>query len=1129
MVNNQDGQFLAYTAENGFVNAGFDRVVSGTQAANVGNGTERVLVSGAYVINNSITVDSYAFRAPDGDVSAQTPGSLATPATVQVRSGGIIFQNTSTTARSFAPNRIVAGDGVTPADLYLWGYSNGGSVVFGDLANVTTTAQLANVRNIIVNIGQFQGTLANLDLQVSQQSWTGNTIINNGNVVLRTSASTGTFSPAGLTGSDVVMNTNGGSVFLRAAGAVTFTNGIVVGQNNPYAILNYDRHDAASSNSAITLTGGITFLGAPGEQGQTLRFQNGNDYDVTMTGTVNLGPDGGFVNLFQNNDNGTNAVILSGKVTANGSKTATLIKGGNGTIDLANLANGANDWKGGLIVGGGGMTVRGNTTATGITTPGGLLNGGLGEGALVLYPATVNLRYDGSGATYDRISTGNTSAGVSLVVNGSATLTLDRQSAGSNKLVSFKDLTIGNSTLTYTTANGYALDVFGQTRLAGNPVLNNGGDMVMNGAITDGGANLFFIKQGAGSLWVNDANSTFAGGVVVNAGAVRFGNYNGGANGTGASTTATLGTGTIRMNPGSVIHLESSGNITGTGQLRMVSGNVSNSVLALRGTTGINQAYLNTLLTSASNGVLALENAVTFNESLGMVSIGAGTMFLGGANLNGVTANGTYAATTLGDGANGTYRLGGGTGQITFDATGTTTGALTGVASKVLIGATGLNGNGTVVFLDTHDYGGGTVINRSPTSASPTLLRVDTAATVTAGPLGAPASTVEVFAHLQVAGGTAGTLLADGSTTANAYTVNLRPGGLLQLDSSANVATATMTNKWGDSAGMTLNSSVLRVNGPGFVGNLAAVETIGALTIAGGSQIDLQRAITNSQVAVTAASLTRSGSGTLTITAQGTGQIGIAAANNSSRLVATTAPTITNAMVPAWIINGTDNQFLTHGANGFANATLTNSSATFPLTTTLASLINVDAASTMQADASVYALRLAAGLSSGTGQYNTVTFGGSGGNIGGLLFGASSTAAVNLKFGSSGTNEAIIFTANNATGQISGDITAGSITKSGTGILQVNKDQTVAARGAGNGLAANWVLNQGQLSLQTFGGAGTGSITLAGGLGNNAAGAVGSVQANNVVTLALNANPASTLQAAYSFGQINLKAMIARW
>ena len=112
MVNNQDGQFLAYTAENGFVNAGFDRVVSGTQAANVGDGTERVLVSGAYVINNSITVDSYAFRAPDGDVSAQTPGSLATPATVQVRSGGIIFQNTSNTARSFAPNRIVAGDGV---------------------------------------------------------------------------------------------------------------------------------------------------------------------------------------------------------------------------------------------------------------------------------------------------------------------------------------------------------------------------------------------------------------------------------------------------------------------------------------------------------------------------------------------------------------------------------------------------------------------------------------------------------------------------------------------------------------------------------------------------------------------------------------------------------------------------------------------------------------------------------------------------------------------------------------------------------------------------------------------------------------------------------------------------------
>ena len=48
------------------------------------------------------------------------------------------------------------------------------------------------------------------------------------------------------------------------------------------------------------------------------------------------------------------------------------------------------------------------------------------------------------------------------------------------------------------------------------------------------------------------------------------------------------------------------------------------------------------------------------------------------------------------------------------------------------------------------------------------------------------------------------------------------------------------------------------------------------------------------------------------------------------------------------------------------------------------------------------------------------------------------------------------------------------MTKFGTGTLQINKDQTDAARGTGNGFTGNWVVNQGQLNLQTFGAAGTG-------------------------------------------------------
>src|SRR5207247_719183 len=120
---------------------------------------------------------------------------------------------------------------------------------------------------------------------------------------------------------------------------------------------------------------------------------------------------------------------------------------------------------------------------------------------------------------------------------------------------------------------------------------------------------------------------------------------------------------------------------------------------------------------------------------------------------------------------------------------------------------------------------------------------------------------------------------------------------------------------------------------------------------------------------------------------------------------------------------------------------------------------------------------------------NTITFAGNGGANGGLIMGGTATINANLQFGSNSpvsANEALIYTANNSTTTMSGDLTVtsntgnnGTITKFGTGILLIGKDQTTAARGAGNGFSGNWVINQGQLTLNTFGGAGDGgTITL---------------------------------------------------
>src|SRR5262249_14818464 len=149
----------------------------------------------------------------------------------------------------------------------------------------------------------------------------------------------------------------------------------------------------------------------------------------------------------------------------------------------------------------------------------------------------------------------------------------------------------------------------------------------------------------------------YAGGIFVNAGAIRFGDESGGPNAAGGSTTqfnasATLGTGTVRVNPNAVIHLEGSGNVTGAGQLLMVSSPTNYSVVALRNNfSQFTSTYFANVLANDANGsggVVALENGVlNFDQNLNLSTMGNGKFFLGAANLNSVTANATYASTSL--------------------------------------------------------------------------------------------------------------------------------------------------------------------------------------------------------------------------------------------------------------------------------------------------------------------------------------------------------------------------------------------------------------------------------------------------------------------------------------------------
>ncbi len=182
----------------------------------------------------------------------------------------------------------------------------------------------------------------------------------------------------------------------------------------------------------------------------------------------------------------------------------------------------------------------------------------------------------------------------------------------------------------------------------------------------------------------------------------------------------------------------------------------------------------------------------------------------------------------------------------------------------------------------------------------------------------------------------------------------------------------------------------------------------------------------------------------------------------------------------------------------------------FSANTTATSVVDITTADmVLTQDQTVYALRTARTINNGTGQNNTITFadGATNADRGGLITTGTPTIATNLKFGTNGNKEGIIYTAGNTT--LTGDIYAGSITKFGGSTLIIGKDQTAAANGTG--FSGNWTVNGGALTLNTFGASGDGgTITL------NASGTATGAG----TTLNLLAQPGSSLEGQYTMGRI---------
>ncbi|RYD85505.1 MAG: hypothetical protein EOP84_02285, partial [Verrucomicrobiaceae bacterium] len=661
-----------------------------------------------------------------------------------------------------------------------------------------------------------------------------------------------------------------------------------------------------------------------------------------------------------------------------------------------------------------------------------------------------------------------------IVDRAQGTMDLDRlsNSGQTNKNVLVNSLTfaapsaangysIGQNQLTFNQGNTHRIDIAGMT-MNSDTVLNVG-DFIISGDVDSAGKHTL-THTGGNSWGFIGGTHEFSALYNLGSAALRVGSMYG----TGVTNNSvTAGTGPIINGPNNAVTFRTPGNIAEGQTIEVLSQRVNQSTVNFEQFTSVP-----TNLRAMGSGVIGVGNATAFGD-IDLGRIGDGT-FRVGSNFAG-SGNGTVVG-EISPGAGNTVRVGAG-GTMTLSGTNLVTGiAALNVGSDLINGgfrasSNGTAQNGTVILTGDNNYTGGTTVNRSST------LRIQSAGSIGTG-------SVDVFGSL-TAERTA-VFTADG--TSNVNTARLLGGSTLFLDNSA-ITAATDVNRWGDSTPITLNNTTLTLSAR----NVAAVRTtekFGAMTIAGGNVMNLNRTQTESVghgIEVVVDSLTRSNQGTLEFVRNSGGGAGYTGGQRF--LVANGAPTVTNGMIAPWLVaqNNGPAEFLTYTpANGIGIVTYNNTITTGTYT---AGALNFDATAgtggkvlvttadlTLQDNPTLYALRSERTINAG-GANNTITL-----RSGGLILrntGDNTTLdikpAVVANDGTAKT-ELLVHTLGGGTGrnyQISGAITAEGLTKFGAGNLLLTA--------ASPNLSGPVSVNAGTLELRAAGAAGSGSIRLAGG------------------------------------------------
>jgi len=352
------------------------------------------------------------------------------------------------------------------------------------------------------------------------------------NVVMAANQAWEIDSTNGLTASGIVSGTAGltktGVGPLTLSGANTFTGGV-----------NILSGTVSAATSATALGTGTVTLGSPagGSNSATLlgdarTFTNPIVLGTT-TGALTLGNSAASgTAVFTGGITGTNNLVLStsgtsaltlstGAININGSITSSGSSSGLTTINSV-LGNGVtsitqnNSTAGNSLV----LTAA-NTAFTGlITINAGRVDGqnlgttnviqAFGTGTITLNGGTLAPRANGSGNA-QLITTGDGTTGNNVIVSGTSTIDVNRQSANTGSYVAFNNLSVANNgQLNVTGGNGYQLSFAGTTTLGSGVTLNSTtAPLNLAGKVNVGSNNLTISGTGVTRL-LNTATGTGA-------------------------------------------------------------------------------------------------------------------------------------------------------------------------------------------------------------------------------------------------------------------------------------------------------------------------------------------------------------------------------------------------------------------------------------------------------------------------------------------------------------------------------------------------------------------------------------------------------------------------------------------